>query len=1290
LFYRIGTESIILFSDNVVTSTPFKVQNYMANSSDKPGLFRTIQTASAATCILLALAWISPAQNNTATGWELLVNNKPFEAQKVFTGNTASSDGKIAGEAYRGLAFAAKFLGEQDSTPLYLFKSFQCDKDTLLLNAAWINVLSFGRDWIGHTYKDGYKVLKLLIQQPGAFSGEYRAMLVDRLLNDGKCAKAKKIADEMGIVRSFQMIGPFDNISGSGYKKTYPPEEEIDFNKKYPGKDGTETAWFPFYNSSANGWVFTEYNFSSLSSILYYYANIRSANEQFVTLGFGASGSFKVFLNGAVVLADSIFRNTGTDMFVQKVRLFKGDNRLLIKIGHENKSSNFLVRFADESGKSLSSVSFDTAAGSYTKETVLPKRLAPSPQTEKIEAGLLERLDQNPRDLQAAILLMDYYNASELTDAGQKLARNMLKQFPESSLWHSLYSESLVRSHKITESETALNTSFRLCKYNFYAWQNELEILANSAGTGDVMDFISRSHTAFQNSPQALLFKFAHYTKIENQTEAQAMLERLEQKYLHMDIIANLLAGLYIEQGNVKKAEAILKKFLKWERTSTDLYAALANMYLTMGQKSKAIDTYKESLKYSPNSPGFYYYLAKLSLQYKEYTRAKEYIDAALAITPASSTMIALKGTILNAEGKTGLAKEAFEQSILYRYNNFDAWEQLLPLTGKPELSSLSSVPVPDSLVSEAKSWKDLSSENGAILAFNKDIFLYPSRCSKERHFIMAHLPTQNAIDIWKEYSIGYNGHYQVLNVTRAYSKNASGKETPADVSSNTVVFKTLQPGDYIVLEWTIENYYKQEMAKQVWGQHDFDLAYPVFKTELRLVTPEEDTIPYTVCGDSITISRRSVEGFRVTAFSKKSYKNPPREAYPLIDPPIEEKVHYSTFGKWSDIANWYLNLTENKLEQTFELKSLADSLLAGIQSPQEKITRIHRYLTNAIRYSFVPFRQSAWIPQPAREVLASKIGDCKDMSSLGKSLLDYAGIESNLVLVNTRDVNSIYPAYIGPNFNHCILSYTLEGTTRFIDLTDNNLAAKSLPRGDQGAVALIIKKDNDSIIHLPLDTPPDRKCVRTLTATLDTGGTLFQKVETLKTGVFAGNMRANYRFTSAEEQKKDLKKVLDKSFPNAVIDSFAIDDLDSLNDTIRYRYTYTAKNAVQFSGNTALLALNLPDIITAGSYPAEENRTYPIDMTHTWFGIGDFGIEGTLNLPQKWRLINKQDNISFSGDWGTYSLSIKQIKNTITFTRKASFNFKEPVGADKANELKRVLTQITQADNIQLMFYTD
>lgn len=58
-----------------------------------------------------------------------------------------------------------------------------------------------------------------------------------------------------------------------------------------------------------------------------------------------------------------------------------------------------------------------------------------------------------------------------------------------------------------------------------------------------------------------------------------------------------------------------------------------------------------------------------------------------------------------------------------------------------------------------------------------------------------------------------------------------------------------------------------------------------------------------------------------------------------------------------------------------------------------------------------------------ARDVLVNKIGDCKDVSTLGIAMLREVGITAHYVLVNSGDEErrgNIPPSI---DFNHCIVA---------------------------------------------------------------------------------------------------------------------------------------------------------------------------------------------------------------------------------------------------------------------------
>ncbi len=1222
-------------------------------------------------------------------GWKLLHENKPFEAETTFKKATETKNRTTKAAALRGLAAVERFVGTGGADAEKVFQSFSLDSDTTMLESAWMDVLSFGRTGAGKQMKTGYKVLENLTESPQIRHAERHTLYASRLLNDGRPEKARKVIDDLGLLRSFMMIGPFENISGSGYGISYPQERELRLDAGYTGKNNNTVEWHSLNNEVPSGWVFAQNSYADRNAVIYYHANIRSPDDRPARIGFGASASFKVYLNDNLVLADSVFRNTGADTYMQTVKLRKGDNRLLVKICFENTPGNFLIRCTDTLGRKMNDLEYSNRSGEYQESRATFDYLARTPNIDEQVAQLKARIHENPTNLEYPIALMRVYNGQELTDEAQALARKQLKKWPKSALWHALYAEALRRGSKLTDAATALRTAYRLCPLHAGAWEYELGILISSAGERKALQFLNDSPDHHKKSSTGLSTRFQLAAKLGDETAALAALTELEEKHGSAPDVVLMLATFYANQGETKKAESLLKDHLKSAHSSTMLYNQLAALYLKMGEIEKAFDTYTECLRYNPVAPGIFGYLARLSLQRRDYSKAEKYIEQALATAPNSSELLNLKGAILSAQEKYESAAKIYEKNLRYNHADFTAWDRLFQLRGKPQPASLAPLPSLDTLMAYARYWDKIDGDLGTILSHTKDVFLYPSKCSRERSFLAVHLPTQSAIDAWKEYSISYNGYYQVLNVNRAFSRRSTGEETPADIEGNMVVFKTLAPGDLIVLEYTLENHYTGDMAGHIWGEHSFDLPVPVFQTKLRLVTPATDTIPYALYGDSIQVETKTEDDYRITAFERPRYANPPTEPFTLQTPPDENRVGYSTIPGWKYVSQWYKNLTKGKLEQTAEIREVADSLLAGATTDAEKAHRIHSYITGTIRYSYVPFRQSAWIPQASSEVLASRIGDCKDMSTLAKAFFDYAGIKSNLVLVNTRDQNSVYSTYVGPDFNHCIVSYTIGNTTRYVDPTNPYLPSHELAKMDQGSLALIIADDSDSLVHLPLDSPEERRTDRRIRIDLDSTGTMTRSAETIRTGIQAGYMRAAYRFSAPSERLKLLQQQLVSYYPNIEIDSVDFGNLDTLSDSIAYFYSYTSPGAVTFSGTAGVFALNIPDALSGDDFPNNSDRTYDIDLSRSWFDIGSYSTEMQVTFPDDWRPVTLPEPVSIANEHGSYELSVRRDGNRIQVTRNASFNFRRPLAAEENDSLRAFLSEVARADNIHLMFFT-
>jgi tetratricopeptide (TPR) repeat protein len=1238
---------------------------------------------------LPGLTWtlLTQAEPDNHKAWELLLENKPREAEEIFRKNSTASDPKVAGEACRGAGIVARFMGHQSEEMKWVLAGFKKDKDTLALMAGQIRHLNYGDAWDAFKIKDAIDIGNEVAQHPSLLTSSMIFELARRRLNDGEISKAEKLLANTGLIRQWWAIGPFSNISGSGFDKAYPPETGIELNKVYPGKNGDKVRWFPLNLPVPAAWIFINNHVPAANAIIYFSSQVESPVEQKVNLAFGASGSFKVFVNDKLVLAERIFRNTGADVFTQAVSLRKGPNRILVKLGNEERYSNFLLRFSDTNGKGIVDLKTTKPEGGYPHDPGSLSNLKSMPAFDRELAYLHDRLKKNSNDVDAALLIMDMFNVHEMTDSGEVFGLKQLEKHPGSSLWLSLLSESLIRSRQITRAQEFAKSAYQHCELSALGWNIELNRLASSASPEAVLEFIRKSPPEYRENKDALMGSMAALGRLGRRDEVLKAFAKIEKDPAFDHEIANLLAIVYQNQGRKSDAIKAWKKLLSHGHLAVATYQQLADLYLKAGDLSEAVDILKEATQYIPDNPNPYLFLSNIYMDQKKFSEAEKYLSAALALAPYNALLLGEKGTLKSMSGDAASAKAVLKQSVESNYNDFPSWDKLRQMDGLQAFESIASLPNLDSLIKAAKGWEGLKRERGAILSYIEDVFFYPSRAVRHRGFLVVHLPSQDAVNYWKQYSVPYNSSFQTLGISRAVSHKAAGTEVDAEISGQNIVFKSLEPGDCVVVEWTLKDDYDGEMARQAWGEFDFKLSMPTFDSRLRLFMAGPDTIGYTIRGQAVNFVAKESGGVKQRIFSRGPYNVPVTERFLPTTDETKPDVLYSTFSDWGQIADWYANLVENKTAPGPILHKVADSLFAGAGSDSEKVARVQRFVTSNIAYSSLSFRQSGWIPQSAQEVLASRLGDCKDMAALAKSLLNLAGLESHLVLVATRDEFGTRPGPIGPHFNHCILSYPLGGKVHYMDLTDPHLYWTRLPKGDQGAIALVIKRGNQELINLPIDISSERRISRNLKVTLSDSGVATIAVQSVRLGIFARSQRESYRHLAQEERKQEMLHTLADDYADIVLDSIWFGDLEPSTDSVQYNYTFQGRQAVKTAGPTRIFNLYIPDKVSSDDIPDGQPRPEGADLSRSWFSSGSYSLTGSLVFPARWKLLNRPSPIHLKSPYGEYSMIFSLKGNVLTFTRKARLEMEATILGKDVLMAREFLNQIVKSDDVQLVF---
>jgi hypothetical protein len=190
------------------------------------------------------------------------------------------------------------------------------------------------------------------------------------------------------------------------------------------------------------------------------------------------------------------------------------------------------------------------------------------------------------------------------------------------------------------------------------------------------------------------------------------------------------------------------------------------------------------------------------------------------------------------------------------------------------------------------------------------------------------------------------------------------------------------------------------------------------------------------------------------------SYRAPhiiPRIAYYWSS----EKVKIPLLSNVADLYAWYGGLVSGTDEGigSDKLQQMADSLTAGLKTPEAKAHIIFKWVQQNIQYIAFEDGYGGLIPRKAADVLRKRYGDCKDMTALLVALMKRAGIEAYFTWIGTRRLPYRYTELPTPMVdNHMIATIKINNQLLFLDATDPELPFGMPSAMIQGKEALIGK----------------------------------------------------------------------------------------------------------------------------------------------------------------------------------------------------------------------------------------
>ncbi|TAE73292.1 MAG: DUF3857 domain-containing protein [Bacteroidetes bacterium] len=1232
--------------------------------------------------------------NEYQDAWEAIRNNDLIRAKTLLI--KALDNPKTSLDACMLLVILDNQLSKKANMQKYVRKVYDSKNPEFYPN---LYALLNNKNMLGDYGKKTPTELKFMqdLLKDDQLNGTLRTyiqnMLGEHYLSSNDLETSQKEEKKINSIYKWQFVGGFDNLIGSGFDKDYAPIYQT--KGEFISSKNAKISWFsPSYVKQSN-WISFRNHIIESTAISYAQTFVETQNDTEVILCAGVSGTIKVWLNDRLILSESEDRSTGFDAYKTKCTLKKGFNRLVVQIGYLNDNNpHFMIRLADKNLNDLNNLTYSDQVQNYTSEKNLPVKLAPIKHF--AEEFFEQKIKSDPTNLLYPMLLCDVYlRNKKVTEARhllqpyvEKEYKNYLvrfyllfvlsksenrtdftkelnafkESFPNSMLSNELKYEQYVQEEKYKEAQDILNNNISNYGMDEEYYLHQIKLFANQRKN---QEFVAVINKAYEEYPDELKFVTIYYNIQKEMTKDPKKSLKIYEKY-------------FAKNYNYKALNAMLEA------------------YTELGTPEKSMKVVEKMHKLYPNEIGYLDKLAQYHYSKKNYKEAINYIDKILELCPYSSYAWKDLGTILEEDKQTTKSLEAYKKSLYYQLTDYSTRRKIREIEQKTDLlSSLPEIPVLEN-IKNSKIDDKIGQHDWYYILDEKQKIIYPEGATEEYFILAVKIVNQKGVDYWHQSSLPYNPYSQRLMIVKAEAVKKNGTKIDAETSGNDLVFTNLEPGDAIYIKYKTESYQSGRMAKDFWDKFIFNSSTVTEQARYSLLLPSDKVFQYKLVNGNVEPTIKELGDYKLYVWESKNIPALKKENFTPALTDIANVLYLSSLSSWKDIVAWYHDISTPQAKDDFEVEQAYNTIFNGKTklSNYEKLRSIYDYIVKNIQYSSVSFRQSGFVPQTASKTLQTKLGDCKDVSTLYATLARKAGFKVDLCLVSTRDNGKndlILPAI---DFNHCIVKVNSDNKDYYLELTNSFLPFASLPAVVEYAQILEIPFNvqdikNEKVKTLESNNTTNSKIKRIIDAKVENRDWKFH-VKTTRYGGETYPTRNKYGNITPEKQKEAFEESIANDYKNPIsVESVKYPkNLNTdLSDSLDYEYTYSVKNEILEIGSLKTFKVPYADIFANINSFTEKERQHRIEFWK-YQDTPEFEEVITVSIPQGTKLIDIPQDVKLEGKVAKVEFYFKKIKDdTLKITKKTKLTPNAVVLPQEYDEFKKFLTQLSDIEGKYVTF---
>jgi predicted Zn-dependent protease len=1209
----------------------------------------------------LFAALTATAQTSYEKAWDLINQNKWGDAARML--DEAASNASTAGDAFITRIYLKSYMGAENEIKDFGSAFYgRAENPYPYIYAMWFNQAVVGPTG----KKDSEHQLNLLRKllddnkAPGTLHASVNHQLGMHYVFSNELSKSKNYFKEAGNIRNWQFTGPFENISHSGFYKEHAPIQHPEPTAVFKSKTNADVKWFSPSVEINDAWTPVTYQFSNSTAVVFAQTFVTAAEDMQLYCCTGTSGSVKVWINDKLVVAEAEERITELDTYISSCQLKKGVNRVLVQLGYtDNSYANFSIRFTDPNFKAVKGLTSSPVYAAYPKQASDNKVTLMAPFAENY---FKERIAASPKNLVNYLLLADVYERNNKVIEARKILTDAISIAPDNCLLKMKMAEVLIKEENRTLLLEEVEKIKKLDPGSVLVMDLNMKELLKNQKYNDLSDELQKRIRLYGDDESTADYKLALLVQEKKYEELVKEVERLYNRFPRNTAILSMMYTIKKEVYKDNKAAlGIYEKYLK-DNYNYKVVDTYADELAELGKNDKALDLRKQMVEDFPYSPHEPYQLSRYYYGTKDYDKADKFIRQAIDLSPYNENYWEMLGDVYSERKKMTEALDAYNRSLQYDPNQYEIINKIRKLNGKKEAYELLKQPDIEAVLKADDINKARNTDYGYYYVLDqKDVIVFPGGATEEYYINIIRITNEKGVDTYKESSIPY-GNNQSLLIEKAQIIKKNGSKLDGEKSDNEIVFTNLEPGDAVVFKYRLRNYNYGRLSKHFWDYYYFGGQIYTAITRYNILMPSGQPFFHKFNNHSLQPVVSDVENFK--KYSWELVEAKPEKDEPvmplLID--VAPILHVSTIDSWNEIANWYSDISNTKEEEAFEITALYNKLFPATQKKANQFQaakKIYDYIQENIRYSSVSFRQSAYVPQRPAVTLTTRLGDCKDLSSLFVTLARMAGINAQLVLIDTRDNGQQHILLPGVEFNHCIVKTELDSKTYYLELTDNYLPFGALPNNDIGATILEIPyktTTTNAVLKFLQADHRQKDIVKRKIDITALGSDLQVTVKTVKYGTPSSGTRYTYRDLDNEKLIQEFEKSMSGTYKNNLkMQTASVKGLNKLEDSVEYQYTYVVKNEVAEIGTMKTFRIVYPDVVATMDKFSADTRTYPVAYWN-YEDVDQYETVATITAPTGTKFVElpASENLVFKNMKFSLQYTLKN-PTTLVVTRKFS-----------------------------------